>query len=166
MTRTRAAIAAVMACLALLMLNLVAFSLEQAAPAVATAPALKSAYQQIDQQFATVKPILQRSCFDCHSDQTKYPWYHKVPGIKNLIDSDIRGGRENLDMSTGFPFPGTTDQIALLAKMRREIRDGDMPPLQYRMLHWGRLIEGAPQDSVFAWIDGSTFMLKQLQVND
>jgi len=152
--------------MALLMLCLSAYSRQKDAPAVPAAPILKAAYQQINQQFETVKPILQHSCFDCHSDQTQYPWYHKLPGIRNLIDGDIKEGSEHLDMSTGFPFPGTTDQIGLLGKMRNEISNGDMPPLGYRMLHWGRLIEGARQDSVFIWIDTATSTLRQLQPNN
>jgi hypothetical protein len=163
MTRFHRATAAVAVGATLLVLSMAAYSRQKDTPQVAAAPALKFVYQQVNQQFQAVKPVFQYSCYDCHSDQTKYPWYHKLPGIKNLIDNDIREGREHLDMSSGFPFPGTSDQIALLAKIRNEISNGDMPPMDFRMLHWGRLIEGARQDSVFAWIDAGTLMLKQLQ---
>ncbi len=39
---------------------------------------------------SSVKPVFQKSCFDCHSSQTKYPWYAGLPGVKQLIASDIQ----------------------------------------------------------------------------
>lgn len=45
---------------------------------------------RINQEYLkTVKPIFQKSCFDCHGNTTVYPWYYKVPGVKQLIDNDI-----------------------------------------------------------------------------
>ena len=51
---------------------------------------LKQKYTQINKLYIkTVKPIFKKSCFDCHGNTTNYPWYYKVPGVKQLIDSDI-----------------------------------------------------------------------------
>ncbi|RZA21842.1 MAG: hypothetical protein EOP10_16165, partial [Proteobacteria bacterium] len=57
-----------------------------------------------DDYVAKIEPIFRRKCFDCHSDRTKYPWYSKIPGVRQWIDSDIREAREHIDMSGGFPF--------------------------------------------------------------
>ena len=51
-----------------------------------------------------VKPIFVKSCFDCHSSQTRYPWYHSLPLIKSLLDNDIAEGKKHLNMSDG-PSP-------------------------------------------------------------
>jgi hypothetical protein len=112
-----------------------------------------SLFATINEDFKQVRPIFERSCFDCHSQYTHYPWYHKLPLVKWLLDSDIKEGRQNVDFSNGFPFTGKGDIVQILRKTRREIAEGGMPPWDYRMIHWGRTIEGARQDSVFNWID-------------
>ncbi|MBK8204899.1 MAG: heme-binding domain-containing protein, partial [Bdellovibrionales bacterium] len=53
-----------------------------------------------------VKQIFQKKCFDCHSQNTQYPWYYKIPGAKQLIDGDIEEAKEHLDFSNDFPFGG------------------------------------------------------------
>ena len=62
-------------------------------------------YTKINQAYLKiVKPIFKKSCFDCHGNSTVYPWYYKIPGIKQLIDSDIREAKRHLDFSKDFPF--------------------------------------------------------------
>ncbi len=112
--------------------------------------------------FERVKPIFERSCFDCHSDQTDYPWYHSLPLISGIIDDHVRVGRQHLDFSFGYPLMSeTASQRAILAAIRAEIESGDMPLPSYRLLHWGSAIEGPERDSVFAWIDSSLTLLSR-----
>ena len=51
-----------------------------------------------------VEPIFKKSCMDCHSGQTRFPWYYKIPGIKQMLDSDISEAGHHLDMSASYPF--------------------------------------------------------------
>lgn len=51
-----------------------------------------------------VEPIIKAKCFDCHSGQTHYPGYYKIPGIKYFIDSHIAEAKSHLDFSNGYPF--------------------------------------------------------------
>lgn len=118
-----------------------------------------SIFRVINAGFENIKPALVRSCYDCHSDQTNYPWYYKLPIIKGLIDSDIKEGREHVDFSKGFPFAGKGSQAEMLREIKHEIADGGMPIRPYRITHWGRLIEPPLQDTVFAWIDSSLVRL-------
>ena len=122
-----------------------------------------SVYATINNNYQTVRHIFRKSCFDCHSDATKYPWYHVLPFIGGMIDDDIKEAKEHLDLSNDFPFGGRATQIERLREIREEIADGDMPILSYRFMHWGLLIEGKKQDSVFLWIDESIRLLKQLE---
>lgn len=118
-----------------------------------------SVFAMVNEMYQPVKPILQKSCFDCHSQSTCYPWYYKLPLIKGMIDDDIRKARERLDMSHDFPFSGRVNSLKLLTEIREEVEHGEMPLLSYRLLHWGTLIEGERQDSLFAWIDTTTAIL-------
>ena len=122
-----------------------------------------SVYAAINSNYQTVRHIFRKSCFDCHTDSTKYPWYHVLPFIGGLIDDDIKEAKEHLNMSDDFPFSGHATQIERLREIREEIEDGEMPLWSYRLTHWGLLIEGERQDSLFLWIDESIKLLKQLE---
>lgn len=120
-----------------------------------------SVFSIINDRYQEIKPIFQHSCFDCHSDNTDYPWYHKLPVIKGILDEHIAEGREYLDFSHDFPFSGKDSPLELLSEIKNEIEEDEMPLLSYRILHWGKLIEGARRDSVFQWIDSATSMLSE-----
>jgi len=46
-----------------------------------------------------VKPLLRRACYDCHSNETVWPWYSNVAPASWLIASDVEEGRSNLNFS-------------------------------------------------------------------
>ncbi|MCH9024063.1 MAG: heme-binding domain-containing protein [candidate division Zixibacteria bacterium] len=122
-----------------------------------------SVYATINNNYQTVRHIFKKSCFDCHTDSTKYPWYHVLPFIGGMIDDDIKEAKEHLDMSNDFPFGGHATQIDQLSEIREDIKEGKMPILSYRLPHWALLIEGKKQDSVFLWIEESIKLLQQLE---
>lgn len=124
-------------------------------PAGTPPSAHDSLFAVINAGFQTLKPGFEHSCYDCHSKFTQFPWYYKLPIIKGMIDKDIKQARHNVDFSNGFPFTGKRSQADMLKGMRDEISGGDMPPMTYRMMHWGRQIEGAGKDSVVRWLDSS-----------
>jgi hypothetical protein len=123
-------------------------------------------YKQINEEYLKIKPILEYSCFDCHSNKTEYPWYHVIPGVKGLIDEDVEHGLKHLDLSVDFPFIGEGSQIDMLREIKGEVESGNMPLLSYRLMHWCTKIEGAKQDSLFQWIDSSIVKLKTLKGRD
>ncbi len=118
-----------------------------------------SVFTLINQRYQSVKLILENSCFDCHSKSTDYPWYHSIPIISGMIDDHIAEGLEHLDMSQDFPFAGNEDGLKLLGEIKEEIEEDEMPLFSYRLLHWGKLIEGGQRDSLFSWIDETTLTL-------
>lgn len=122
--------------------------------------ALDSAYATIQVGFVKLNNIFEKGCFDCHTDRTKYPWYHSLPLVKSLIDGDIKGAHRHVDMTNGFPFKGHHKPADQLAGIREEIEGGDMPPIMYRMMHWSAKPSDAEKDSVFQWIDSSLALLK------
>jgi len=136
---------------------------EQDPSVVPTGSGADSVYLLINARYQSVKPIFANGCFDCHSANTDFPWYHSLPIIGGVIDDHIKEGREHLDLSNDFPFAGKEGQAALLHEIRREIDEKDMPLLSYRLMHWDALIEGDRRDSVFAWIDEALVMLDSLK---
>lgn len=129
------------------------------APAMDPETALFTAYAQIQSDYQAVKPLFERGCYDCHSANTCYPWYHKLPLVKGLIDSDISKARRNVDFTNGFPFKGHARPADDLLGIRGELIEGDMPPWNYNLMHWNAAPSDAERDTMITWIDNSLRLL-------
>ena len=123
------------------------------APSDTAATSQDSLYAEINRGFAALEPIFVKGCFDCHTDRTRFPWYHKLPVIRGMIDSDIRGAQKRLNMSSGFPFSKRGNVADDLVSIHDELKGGDMPPLSYRFMHWDAKPSQAEADSIFNWIN-------------
>lgn len=134
--------------------------MESATEAPTLDSATDSIYQLIDKSYQAVRPIFEKSCFDCHSSLTDFPWYHSLPLIGGMLDDHVKEGRKHLDLSNDFPFGGDGDQAEHLKDIKGEIEDGEMPLWSYRLIHWGTAIEDERRDSVFGWIDESLKLLQ------
>jgi hypothetical protein len=79
--------------------------------------------------------IFKRSCFDCHSNETVWPWYSRVAPLSWLVAYDVYEGRQHLNFSTWGEYRAEKQ-----AKLRKEIwesvDEGEMPPLQYFPTHF------------------------------
>jgi len=102
-----------------------------------------------------VKPIFQRKCFDCHGVATVFPWYHQIPGVRQLLDHDIREARENMDMSKDFPFQGKASPSDYLDSVEEVLHDGSMPPFRYRLIHRDSALTEEEKKAISGWINES-----------
>lgn len=102
-----------------------------------------------------VKPIFEKKCFDCHSSHTRFPWYYPIPGIKYLIDRDIRQAKKHMDMSKDFPFQGHGSPSEDIEDLEDIVKEGDMPPLTYRLMHRGSSLTEDEKLKVQTWIDAA-----------
>ena len=85
---------------------------------------------------ADAKGVLLAKCADCHSNETRWPVYARLAPGSWLIERDIVKAREKMNLSLWEQM--TTDEHdVLIAEIIHEAKAGDMPPMQYRALHWG-----------------------------
>jgi cytochrome c len=84
---------------------------------------------------ADAKAVLVTKCADCHSSETRWPAYARVAPGSWLIERDIVEARKKMDLSRWEEMPADKQEV-LTAKIFEEAKSGDMPPLQYRLLHW------------------------------
>ncbi len=77
---------------------------------------------------------LDRSCRDCHSHATVWPWYAQVAPASWLVVHDVNEGRRELNFSEWDAYTREQQQ-KLLAKACEEATDGEMPPRTYTWLH-------------------------------
>jgi cytochrome c len=83
---------------------------------------------------AAVTSLLQRSCLDCHSDATRWPWYAAVPLVSHLVKRDVMEGRRQLNLSRWTQYNPFT-RADLLDHMCDKATRGEMPPFPYRLVH-------------------------------
>jgi hypothetical protein len=103
---------------------------------------------------AAVAPVLERSCRDCHSNQTVWPWYSQVPPMSFLVKHDVDMGRAKLDFSkwaTGAATP-TRNQLQEICDAAS---DGSMPPRSYRMLHRRARLASADIEALCNWAENA-----------
>lgn len=76
------------------------------------------------------KALFNRACADCHSNETKYPWYSKIAPVSWLVMHDIEEGRETLNVSMlGLQKENKVKDAA------EEVKEGEMPILPYIIAH-------------------------------
>ena len=95
-----------------------------------------------------VKTILRRSCADCHSDQTRWPWYARVAPASWIIANDVHMGREKLDLSDWPLRPQSLAEEIVDAVASRE-----MPPRKYLFLHPDARLSSKDLAALDDWID-------------
>lgn len=83
---------------------------------------------------ADVRSILQKSCFDCHSNQTRITWLQKLPIASSMVSSDVKGARSILNFTEWNRYtPLEQDGLIYLAVSAAE--NGQMPPSDYLWIH-------------------------------
>jgi cytochrome c peroxidase len=96
--------------------------------------------------------VLERSCASCHVAGVKAPFYASWPLASTIIKRDVEHGLRDFDLAAGFaPAAAGPVPEPVLAKIEREVRDGEMPPLPYVALHWNAGL-GSERAAVLSWI--------------
>ena len=83
---------------------------------------------------ADVENILSVSCYNCHSNNTNYPWYSRVQPVGLFLESHISKGKEELNFSE-FGDYSIRKQKSKLKSMISQIEKGEMPLKSYTFIH-------------------------------
>ena len=107
-----------------------------------------------------IKPIFESKCFNCHSSQTTYPWYHKVPIVGRIMDSHIKEGRSHIDFSKGYPFAGHGGPIKDLEAIIEVTEKDEMPPWYYNPFHKDSRLSSDEKKQILEWARNSLIKIK------
>jgi len=99
-----------------------------------------------------VAVIFDRSCNDCHSNKTRWPWYSHVAPVSWFVIDHVNEGRENVNFSEWSQYPPETAN-GLLRQICREVRAGVMPLSSYTPLHAGSEVSTEDRQKLCAWTD-------------
>lgn len=97
-----------------------------------------------------IQSVLQNACYDCHSNNTHYPWYSNIQPIAWMLASHIKNGKENLNFSE-FGAYGSHRQISKLKSIANQIKDGKMPLSSYRLMHKNAKLSQREKDLIINW---------------
>ncbi len=98
----------------------------------------------------SVSQILQRSCYDCHSNETRWPWYSYVAPVSWLVVKDVQDGRSHLNFSDWAQYSERKVEKAL-DEICEEIQEGAMPLKQYLWLHPDARLSAEEVQAICDW---------------
>jgi hypothetical protein len=102
---------------------------------------------------ADVRAVLDRACYDCHSNETVWPWYSYVAPVSWLVAHDVNEGREHVNFSTWGRLD-VSKRADVLRKIRDEVGEGHMPPRIYFPMHPEARLTDADKAAIEAWTSG------------
>ena len=101
---------------------------------------------------AEIEALLRRACYDCHSHETRWPWYARISPVSWLIARDVEHGLSNLDFSRWSTDPvREPTPVQRLAWICRDVRDGIMPTRAYLLLHPSARLSADEEDALCEW---------------
>jgi hypothetical protein len=124
----------------------------QTNPPVVNAFAITNAPPQVAAQ-------LRAACYDCHSHETKWPWYSHIAPVSWLVANDVDEGRKHLNFSD-WPVADPLRAAKRLENMSDEIGYGDMPPKKYTAIHADARLTDAGRKELTGWLDAEAARLK------
>jgi hypothetical protein len=103
--------------------------------------------------------IIERSCQSCHSERTEWPWYSYIAPVGWMIENDVSEGRQHLNLSRWEEY-SSYQRSGLLSKMAAAIRNRQMPPGRYTLLHPAAKLSNAEIAQIDQWTQAERQRLK------
>ena len=98
---------------------------------------------------AATRDLAKRACFDCHSNETVWPWYSHVAPVSWLLQRDVEEGRSKLNFSEWDKPQKEADEAA------KEVREGEMPPWFYLPTHPEARLTDAEKQALIAGLEAT-----------
>lgn len=99
----------------------------------------------------TVQALLKNACYDCHSNNTDYPWYVNVQPMGWLMAKHIRQGKEELNFGE-FGNYTSRKQLSKLTGIANSIKDDIMPLSSYKWMHKNARLTKEQKTIIINWV--------------
>lgn len=99
---------------------------------------------------AEIATLIKDACYDCHSHETKYPWYSNVAPISWMVAHHIEEGREHLNFSKWGTF-SAKKRAHKIEECYEEVEKGEMPMYAYVLLHSEAKMTDEQKSALIAW---------------
>ncbi len=108
-----------------------------------------------------VNNILKVSCYDCHSNNTVYPWYWNIQPVMWFMNGHVEEGKRHLNFSI-FTTYAIARQYKMFDNINKEVKSGDMPISSYTLIHRDAIISDTQKAAILNWTAASR---KQIEDN-
>ena len=99
---------------------------------------------------ASVESILHTSCYDCHSNNTSYPWYANIQPMGWLLAYHINKGKADLNFNE-FGSYSKRRRLSKLKSIAGSVKDGSMPIASYTWMHANAKLSAENKASIINW---------------
>jgi hypothetical protein len=97
-----------------------------------------------------VRGVIQKACLDCHSDNTIWPWYSKIPPISWQVHDDVERAREFMNFSHWNEY-SSEERRAFASEIAHATGSHIMPPPKYLWLHPDARLSNADLEVLAEW---------------
>jgi len=94
--------------------------------------------------------ILEKSCYDCHSNNTYYPWYNKIQPVSWMLQNHVNNGKKELNFSE-FGAYSKRKQKSKLKSIISQIKDDEMPIFSYTLIHGDAKLSESDKELIITW---------------
>jgi hypothetical protein len=101
-----------------------------------------------------VRAVLRESCYDCHSNETRWPWYSYVAPVSWLVAEDVEHAREHVNFSTWNRYDAE-ERADHLEEIWEEIEEGGMPLRKYVWLHNDARLTDDDENVLRTWVEAT-----------
>ncbi len=107
-----------------------------------------------------ISAIVERSCADCHSHRTQWPWYSNIAPVSWILASDVNEARHHMNLSEwGALTPDKRSHA--LEDMCGEVKEGGMPLKSYTWTHSGAKLTAAETQTFCSWVEAERKRLEE-----
>ena len=101
---------------------------------------------------SSVKRTVQTSCYDCHSNNTEYPWYNKIQPIAWYLQDHVEHGKEELNFNEWDGY-SSRRKNSKLKSIINQIEDSEMPLDSYTLIHRDAKLSATEKEEVLEYIN-------------
>ncbi len=98
-----------------------------------------------------VQNILTTSCYDCHSNNTNYPWYNKIQPVSYFMEGHIKEGKEELNFNE-FGSYSNRRKKSKFKSIISQIDDEEMPMFSYTIIHRDAILSEEDKETIKKWV--------------
>jgi hypothetical protein len=100
-----------------------------------------------------VNAILEKACYDCHSNNTRYPWYYNIQPVGLWMNNHVVEGKKGLNFSE-YTNKRLRYQYHKMEEVIEQVKEGEMPLKSYTWTHKDAILTEAEKTALINWADG------------
>lgn len=107
----------------------------------------------------TVRNILEKSCYDCHSNNTQYPWYSKIQPVASWLHDHIEDGKDEINFDE-FATYRIGRQYRKLLEIKEQLDEDEMPLGSYTLIHKDAKLTGEQKTVLLNWVESQRSFMR------